>query len=99
MSAQDIIRPFRRILPDSLYITLLSFSRTDFIEGFNFTHIEGREIMGPPMEVYASRRQMNWMREGVRKAGRPGLAVVYYPINEGGGPYWGDRSRQRTSTH
>ena len=33
------------------------------------------------MEVYASRRQMNWMREGVRKAGRPGLAVVYYPIN------------------
>jgi hypothetical protein len=24
---------------------------------------------------------MGWMREGIRKAGRPGLAVVYYPIN------------------
>jgi hypothetical protein len=55
--------------------------RTDFLEGFNFTHIDGREIIGAPMEVYASRRQINWMREGVRKAGRPGLAVVYYPIN------------------
>ena len=55
--------------------------RTDFIEGFNFTKVDGREIIGPPLEVYASRRQLGWMREGVRKAGRPGLAVVYYPIN------------------
>jgi len=55
--------------------------RADFIEGFNVTTVDGREIMGAPMEVYASRRQVGWMREGVRKAGRPGLAIVYYPIN------------------
>lgn len=55
--------------------------RTDFIEGFNFTKVDGREIIGSPLEVYASRRQMDWMREGIRKAGRPGLAIVYYPIN------------------
>jgi len=55
--------------------------RADFIEGFNFSNVDGREIIGPPMEVYASRRQMGWMREGIRKAGRPGMAIVYYPIN------------------
>jgi len=56
-------------------------TRADFIEGFNFSKVDGREIIGPPMEVYASRRQMGWMREGIRKAGRPGMAIVYYPIN------------------
>ena len=56
-------------------------TRADFIEGFNFSNVDGREIIGPPMEVYASRRQMGWMREGIRKAGRPGMAIVYYPIN------------------
>jgi hypothetical protein len=34
-----------------------------------------------PLEVYATRRQIAWMREGVRKAGRPGLSIVLYPIN------------------
>jgi methylamine--corrinoid protein Co-methyltransferase len=56
-------------------------TRGDFIEGFNFSNVDGYEIIGPPMEVYASRRQMGWMREGIRKAGRPGMAIVYYPIN------------------
>jgi methylamine--corrinoid protein Co-methyltransferase len=56
-------------------------TRADFIEGFNFSNVDGYEIIGPPMEVYASRRQMGWMREGIRKAGRPGMAIVYYPIN------------------
>jgi methylamine--corrinoid protein Co-methyltransferase len=73
--------PFSEDLAGLVVHNFAQIPRTDFIEGFNFTHIEGREIMGPPMEVYASRRQINWMREGVRKAGRPGLAVVYYPIN------------------
>jgi len=73
--------PFTEDLAGLVVSNFAQIPRTDFIEGFNFTHIEGREIMGPPMEVYASRRQINWMREGVRKAGRPGLAVVYYPIN------------------
>ena len=73
--------PFSEDLAGLVVSNFAQIPRTDFIEGFNFTHIDGREIVGAPMEVYASRRQMNWMREGVRKAGRPGLAVVYYPIN------------------
>jgi methylamine--corrinoid protein Co-methyltransferase len=52
-----------------------------YIEGFNFAVVDGREVMGLPMEVYASRRQVAWLREGVRKAGRPGMAIAYYPIN------------------
>ncbi len=73
--------PFTEDLAGLVVHNFAQIQRTDFIEGFNFTHVDGREIMGSPMEVYASRRQINWMREGVRKAGRPGLAVVYYPIN------------------
>ena len=73
--------PFTEDLAGLVVKNFAQIQRTDFIEGFNFTRVDGREIMGPPMEVYASRRQVNWMREGVRKAGRPGLAIVYYPIN------------------
>ena len=53
----------------------------DYIEGFNFTTVDGREIFGVPLEAYAARRQVAWMREGVRKAGRPGMAIAYYPIS------------------
>ena len=73
--------PFSEDLAGLVVSNFAQIQRTDFIEGFNFSRIDGREIIGAPMEVYASRRQLNWMREGVRKAGRPGLAVVYYPIN------------------
>lgn len=55
--------------------------RADFIEGFNFTHVDGREIRGLPLEAYATRRQVEALRDGIRKAGRPGLAIVLYPIN------------------
>jgi methylamine---corrinoid protein Co-methyltransferase len=73
--------PYTEELAPLVVKNFAQIPRADFIEGFNFTKVDGREIIGPPMEVYASRRQMGWMREGVRKAGRPGLAVVYYPIN------------------
>ena len=73
--------PFTEDLAGLVVSNFAQIPRTDFIEGFNFSKVDGREIMGPPMEVYASRRQVGWMREGVRKAGRPGLAIVYYPIN------------------
>lgn len=73
--------PYTEDLAGLVVSNFAQIPRADFIEGFNFTKVDGREIMGPPMEVYASRRQVGWMREGVRKAGRPGLAIVYYPIN------------------
>ncbi len=52
----------------------------DLIEGFNFKVVDGREIYGMPIESYAARRQAAWVREGVRKAGKPGLAIAFYPI-------------------
>ena len=55
--------------------------RADFLEGFNFTEVDGREIYGLPMEAYAVRRQMDYLRQGIRRAGRPGMAIVLYPIN------------------
>jgi len=73
--------PFTEDLASLVVKNFAQIPRTDFLEGFNFSQVDGREIIGPPMEVYASRRQAAWLREGVRKAGRPGLAIVYYPIN------------------
>ncbi|CEP67241.1 Monomethylamine methyltransferase MtmB [Moorella glycerini] len=73
--------PFTEDLASLVVKNFAQIPRTDFIEGFNFPAIDGREIIGSPMEAYAARRQLAWMREGIRKAGRPGLAIVYYPIN------------------
>ncbi len=53
----------------------------DYLEGTNFTHVDGREIRGVSMEAYAARRGVAWLREGIRKAGRPGMAIACYPIN------------------
>ncbi len=55
----------------------------DYLEGFNFSSVDGRDIFGMPMEAYAARRQVAWLREGIRKAGRPGMAIAYYPISTG----------------
>jgi len=56
-------------------------SGVDSIIGFNFHSIEGREISGLPMEVWANRREVKWLREGVQRAGKPGLSVTDYPIS------------------
>ncbi len=60
---------------------LARVSRCAMIEGFNFTVIDGREVYSLPMEAYAARRELAWMRDGVTKAGRPGMSVIYYPIS------------------
>jgi len=73
--------PFTEDLGSLVVKNFAQIPRTDFIEGFNFVEVDGREIQGMPLEVYATRREIGWMREGVRKAGRPGLAIVLYPIN------------------
>jgi methylamine--corrinoid protein Co-methyltransferase len=55
--------------------------RADFLEGFNFPEVDGREILGPPLEAYASRKEVGYIRDAIRRAGRPGMAIVYYPIS------------------
>jgi methylamine--corrinoid protein Co-methyltransferase len=55
--------------------------RTAFLEGFNFSAVDGHEIYGLPLEAHATRRQMAYLREGINRAGKPGLAIVLYPIS------------------
>ncbi len=44
----------------------------DYLEGFNFTEVDGREVLGMPLVAYAARRELAWLREGIRKARRQG---------------------------
>lgn len=55
--------------------------RTDIVEGFNFNVVSGREIRGLPMQVYAMKREASQMREAVRRAGRPGMAITLYIVS------------------
>ena len=73
--------PFTEDLADIVVQNFASIPRLDFLEGFNLPAIDGYEVYGAPLEAYASRRQVAWLREGIRKAGRPGAAIVYYPIS------------------
>ncbi len=73
--------PFTEDLANTVVQNFASIPRLDFLEGFNLPVIDGYDIYGVPLEAYASKRQVAWLREGVRKAGRPGAAIVYYPIS------------------
>ncbi|MBL7118953.1 monomethylamine:corrinoid methyltransferase [Candidatus Bathyarchaeota archaeon] len=55
--------------------------RADLIEGFNFPELEGKKIHGIPMEAYAARKELAILRDVVAEAGRPGMAITYYPIS------------------
>ncbi|UCD72805.1 MAG: monomethylamine:corrinoid methyltransferase [Candidatus Bathyarchaeota archaeon] len=55
--------------------------RTDLVEGFNFPELEGKRIHGIAMEAYAAKRELSILREVVADAGRPGMAITYYPIS------------------
>ena len=72
--------PFTEDLANLVVQNFAMIPRLDFLEGFNFPKIDGYDIYGHPLEAYASKRQVAWLREGIRKAGRPGAAIVYYPI-------------------
>ena len=73
--------PFTEDLANSVVHNFAMIPRLDFLEGFNFPVVDGYDIYGTPLEAYASKRQVAWLREGIRKAGRPGAAIVYYPIS------------------
>jgi len=72
--------PFTEDLANIVVQNFAMIPRLDFLEGFNFPQIDGYDIYGIPLEAYASKRQVAWLREGIRKAGRPGAAILYYPI-------------------
>lgn len=55
--------------------------QSDMMEGFNMITIDGREVHGIPIATYTARRQASLLREAIRAAGRPGMAVALYPIH------------------
>jgi hypothetical protein len=55
--------------------------RVDYLEGFNCREVEGREIDNPGLEAYAQIRAIQAMRDGISRAGKPGLAIALYPIH------------------
>jgi hypothetical protein len=59
---------------------MVRIPRVDALECFNFVKIDGREVNNPAIAAYAARRAIERVREGIVKAGRPGLAIAYYPI-------------------
>jgi hypothetical protein len=59
---------------------LVTIPRVDFLEGFNYHRVFGREVHGTPRVVYAARKAIERVRRGVQLAGRAGLALCYYPI-------------------
>ncbi len=73
--------PFSEDLMPLIVKNFAQIPTGDFLEGINFTNVDGREVFGMPLEAYAARREGAWLREGIRKAGRPGMAIAYYPIN------------------
>jgi methylamine--corrinoid protein Co-methyltransferase len=73
--------PFQEELAPLMVKNFAQIPSGDFLEGFNFTQVDGREVYGLPLEAYAARREVAWLREGVRKAGRQGMAVALYPIS------------------
>lgn len=71
--------PWPQGLAPKMMSAFASVRRNDYIEGFNVTEIDGYEPRGEAIAAYANRRTIEIMREAVRKAGRPGMAIALYP--------------------
>jgi methylamine--corrinoid protein Co-methyltransferase len=53
------------------------------IDGYgtpNILDFEGRRVAEAPMLVWVTRKIVEWAREGLRRAGRPGLHIMSYPL-------------------
>ena len=73
--------PWSEEFASSVVKNFAQIPSADYLEGLIFARVDGREIHGVSMEAYAARREAAYLREGIRKAGRPGMAIAYYPIN------------------
>lgn len=73
--------PYREDIADLAPKVFMTIPGVDYMQGFTLKVIDGREIHGTAMACYAARRQAEWMRQGGRKAGKPGMAICYYPMS------------------
>jgi len=52
-----------------------------YIQTHNFRYFEGHEVYGVPLEAADGCHAVAQVREAVRQAGKPDMAVFYYPIS------------------
>jgi methylamine--corrinoid protein Co-methyltransferase len=49
----------------------------DLVTCGTLTHVDGREVRtGDPLEIVATRRELQYMRTGLRRVGRPGMGML-----------------------
>lgn len=68
-------------IPESYYLEyVMVYAQeplVDFLNPGSLTSVDGFEVKtGGPMEVAANRREMEFVRTGTRRVGRPGMAVL-----------------------
>lgn len=73
--------PYREDIAHLAPKAFMMIPGVDYMQGFTLKVIDGREIHGTAMAAYAARKKVRYMREGARKAGRPGMAICHYPIS------------------
>lgn len=73
--------PYREDIAHLAPKAFMRIPGVDYMQGFTLMEIEGREIHGKAMATYAARRTVEWMRQGARRAGRPGMAICLYPLS------------------
>jgi methylamine--corrinoid protein Co-methyltransferase len=71
-------------LSEDLHVKIMysiALEQIDSIHSSNMYKINGRRIVGMPLEVYGTRRAIEWAREAIRRAGKPGMYILGYPLN------------------
>jgi methylamine--corrinoid protein Co-methyltransferase len=67
--------------PEELFLpSVMSWMQepiVDLVTCGSLTHIDGREVRtADPIEIMATRRELKYMHEGLRRVGRPGLGML-----------------------
>ena len=67
--------------PEALFLPMvMSWMQepiVDLVTCGTLTHIDGREVRtGDPLEIVATRRELQYMRTGLRRVGRPGMGML-----------------------
>jgi len=78
--------PYREDIAHLAPKAFMMIPGVDWMQGFTLREIDGREVHGTAMAAYATRKQVQYLREGARKAGRPGMAICCYPFSFEAGP-------------
>lgn len=67
--------------PESIFLAnVMSWMQepiVDMVTCGTLTHVDGREVRtGDPIEIISTRRELGYMRDGLRRVGRPGMGML-----------------------